>query len=302
MKTTKHHITNNLDSAKESRSQADRIAELETLLPVNANKNRTSESQLLLRMSKMEEINIQLENLLEDEKKKRSEVIANNAKFLSLVAHDLKNPFTTTIGILYLLQDHLNDLDKTEIQRLVDMAAISSVRTLNLLDSLLAWSILQNNQKSFNPEKINLREIIINEFESFNISAINKEITMDHSIAPGLHITADIQMVKTIFRNLISNAIKYSNTGGVIFICATEGRQFIEIEIRDNGIGMSQKTKEKLFKIDEFHSMTGTNSEQGTGLGILFCKEFIEMHGGKIWVESETGKGSVFKFTLPHYI
>ncbi len=302
MKKEAHRIINNSGPTKENRDQKQEFTEPKTSSSGNADNEETSESKLLLRLSEVEEINVQLEGLIEEDKKKISEVVASNAKFLSIVAHDLRNPFTTTIGVLDLLKDHLNDFDKTEIQRLVDMAAISSARALNLLDNLLAWSILQNKQKSFNPEKINLRELISNEFESFNLSAAQKQITMDHSIAPGLHVTADIQMVKTIFRNLIGNAIKYSNSGGVIFISATEGKQFIEIEVRDNGIGMSQKTKEKLFKIDEFHSMTGTNNEQGTGLGLLFCKEFIETHGGKIQVESEPGKGSKFRFTLPHYI
>jgi signal transduction histidine kinase len=302
VKKKEHNSINDLDSAKKSRFQKQEITEPGTPFLGNADKKGTSESQLLLRLSKMEELNVHLESLFEDGKKKLSEVVASNAKFLSIVAHDLRNPFTTTVSILDLLKDNLDDLDKPEVQRLIDMAAVSTVRTLNLLDNLLAWSLLQNKQKSFNPEKINLRELVINEFESFNLAATQKQITMNQTIAPGLHVTADIQMVKTIFRNLIGNAIKYSNTGGVIFISATEKKKFIEIEVRDNGIGMSEKTKEKLFKIDEFHSMTGTNNEQGSGLGLLFCKEFIEAHGGRIGLESEPGTGSIFRFTLPHYI
>lgn len=299
-------MINDLDSAKKSRFQKQELTEPGTPFPGNADNKETSEgtseSQLLQRLSKMEELNVQLESLFEDGKKKLSEVVERNAKFLSIVAHDLRNPFTTTVGILDLLKDNLDDLDKNEVQRLIDMAAVSTVRTLSLLDNLLAWSIIQNKQNSFNPEKINLRELITDELENFKLTAVQKQITMNHTIAPGLQVTADLQMVKTIFRNLIGNAIKYSNTGGVIQINATEGRQFIEIEVRDNGIGMPEKAKEKLFKIDEFHSTIGTNNERGNGLGLLFCKEFIDLHGGKIRVESEPGKGSIFRFTLPHYI
>ena len=302
MRTKAHNITNNLDSAKKSRLQKQEITEPGTPFLSSADKKGTSESQLLQRLSKMEESNVQLERLFEDSKMKLSEVVASNAKFLSIVAHDLRNPFTTTVSILDYLKDYLKDLDKAEIQKLIDIASISTVRTLNLLDNLLSWSILQNKQKSFNPEKINLHELISYEFESFKLSAVQKQITMNHSIAPDLYVTADIQMVKTIFRNLISNAIKYSNTGGIISINATEGKQFIEIEIRDNGIGMSQNIQNKLFKIDEFHSTTGTYNELGTGMGLLFCKEFVETHGGRIWLESEPDKGSIFRFTLPHYI
>lgn len=302
MKTKNQDITNHLESTPNNSSQKKEIFEPQTPSRGNIGKKETSESQLLLRLSKLEEINNQLEKLIDDSKQKLSEVVASNARFLSIVAHDLRNPFTTTVSILDLLKDHLNDIDQAELQRLIDIAAISTVRTLDLLDNLLSWSILQNKQKSFNPEKINLHELIAYEFESFNLSAAQKQLTLDHSIAPDLHITGDIQMVKTIFRNLISNAIKYSNPGGVIFICAAEGKQFTEIEVRDTGIGMSDKTKEKLFKIDEFYSQSGTNQEQGSGLGLLFCKDFIETHGGEIRVESTPGKGSSFRFTLPHYI
>ena len=109
-------------------------------------------------------------------------------------------------------------------------------------------------------------------------------------------------MTKAIFRNLISNAIKYSNPGGQVIISAIEGKQFVEIEVADNGVGISKETQDKLFKIDEFHSSIGTDNEHGTGLGLLFCKEFIDMHGGKIQIESEQGKGCKIKFDLPYYI
>jgi signal transduction histidine kinase len=109
-------------------------------------------------------------------------------------------------------------------------------------------------------------------------------------------------MVKTILRNLIGNAIKYTNNGGEITISATEGKRFIEIVVKDNGIGISPEAQRRLYKIHSFHSTTGTNNEKGTGLGLILCREFIEMHGGNIRIESEPGKGSKFKFTLPHYI
>jgi signal transduction histidine kinase len=109
-------------------------------------------------------------------------------------------------------------------------------------------------------------------------------------------------MVKAIFRNLISNAIKYTNVGGNISITAAEENRFVKIRVADNGVGITNQIKERLFKIDDFHSSPGTNNEHGTGLGLLFCKEFVDLHGGEIQVESEPGMGSIFKFTLPHYI
>lgn len=262
----------------------------------------TSESQLLLQLQEAEEINANLKELVEDSRRKLNETIAADARFLKLIAHDLRNPFSTTIGILDLLKESLDDWDKPAVEQLIDTALNSAVRALDLLVNLLAWSIIQNTERTFSPVKINLRELVINELESFNDSATLKQISMEHSIDPDLLVTADFEMVKTIFRNLISNAIKYTHDGGNIFIEAHEGKRFVKIEVRDNGIGMSQTTKEKLFKIDEFRSIMGTNNERGNGLGLLFCKEFIDLHGGKIEVESEPDKGSKFKFTLPHYI
>jgi len=260
------------------------------------------DSRLFLSLQKMEENNAHLEELLENTEKKMAETIATNARFLKIIAHDLKNPFSTTIGILDLLKESFDDWNHAEIRKLIDTASNSAIKALNLLDNLLAWSMSQNLEKTFCPVKINLCELVISEIECFNASAALKQIRIGQSITPDLHVTGDFDMVKTIFRNLISNAIKYTNTGGCIYISATEGKRFVKIEVRDNGIGMSQKTKEKLFKIDEFSSISGTSNEQGTGLGLLFCKEFIDIHGGKIQVKSESGKGSTFQFTLPHYI
>lgn len=256
--------------------------------------------KLLASSQKLEEINGYLEELVESERKKVNELIETNNRFLRIVAHDLRNPFSTTLSILDLLNESLEDYSKAEIQELLKAANNSAIKAQNLLESLLAWSMSQSLEKKFNPVKVNLRELVINEIERFNNAAILKRIDMDQSIDPNLHVSADFEMVKTIFRNLISNAIKYTRTGGEIFISASGGnKQFVKIEVRDNGIGMSQKTKEKLFKIDEFNSISGTNNEQGSGLGLLFCKEFIDLHGGTMSIESEPGKGSIFKFTLP---
>lgn len=256
--------------------------------------------KLLASSQKLEEINGYLEELVESERKKVNELIETNNRFLRIVAHDLRNPFSTTLSILDLLNESLEDYSKAEIQELLKAANNSAIKAQNLLESLLAWSMSQSLEKKFNPVKVNLRELVINEIERFNNAAFLKRIDMDQSIDPNLHVSADFEMVKTIFRNLISNAIKYTRTGGEIFISANGGnKQFVKIEVRDNGIGMSQNTKEKLFKIDEFNSISGTNNEQGSGLGLLFCKEFIDLHGGTMSIESELGKGSIFKFTLP---
>ena len=296
MNTKRKNILNNLDSAKKI---THRIYE-SSKAGATDDKNKTHELQL--RMQKLEKINTHLTNLVEEDKLKLAETVAENSRFLSIVAHDLRSPLCTTISVFDLLKEGISDYNKLEVEELIGIASNSAISTLSLLDNLLAWSVSQNTGKSFNPVKINLHDLVINEIESFNATTAQKQITITHSIVPNLHITADLQMTKTILRNLVSNAIKFTYTGGNISIGAKEGKKFVEIEVKDNGTGISEKTMKKLFRIDEFHSLSGTNNEQGTGLGLLFCKEFVGLHGGKIWVESELNKGSKFKFTLPHYI
>jgi signal transduction histidine kinase len=302
MDTKPQNILNNLTSVTNTPKPMNGELKIENPTAEISGTSKISKAQLLLRLKEMEDINAQLADIVIQGTKKIDDVVATNARFLSIVTHDLRSPIITAISILNLLQEQFSEYNETEIKRLINIASISTVRSLNLLENLLTWSVSQNKEKTFNPVKIDLNKLVISELEDFNTSATQKQLTLNHSIDPGLYITADFQMVKTIFRNLISNAIKYSNMGGHIFISATEGKQFVEIEVSDNGIGMSERVQKKLFKIDEFHSTTGTNNEPGTGLGLIFCKEFIDLHGGKIYTESESGKGSKFIFTLPHYI
>jgi len=296
MNTKRNNILNNLDLAKKTTHRVYANSKPESTDSTEKTKEH------LLQIHKLEEINAQLENRVEADSKKLAESVAKNSKFLSIVAHDLRSPLCTTIGIFDLLKKGITDGDKLEVEELIDIASNSANNTLSLLDELLAWSVSQNSEKSFNPIKINLNELINDELESFNTTTAQKQITITHSVVPNLYITADLQMTKTIFRNLISNAIKFTYTGGNISISATEGKKFVEIEVKDNGAGISEETLKKLFKTDKLQSLSGTNNERGTGLGLLLCKEFVGLHGGKIWVESEPGKGSKFKFTLPHYI
>ena len=261
-----------------------------------------TEKQLLLRLREMEEINTGLELLVEQRTNKLVEIISTNGKFLSIIAHDLRSPFSSIIGILELLKMSLKEFNKNEIEEYVDIVYKSANNTLVLLDNLLVWAVSQNKEKNFKPVKINLYELLREEIENLKTLADQKQITLSHLIKPEVNVTADLQMVKTILRNLISNAIKYTNVNGEIVINACELKKFVEVTVKDNGIGISDENKRKLFKIDAIHSTPGTQDEKGTGLGLLLCKEFVELHGGNIRIESEAGKGSKFAFTLPHYI
>jgi signal transduction histidine kinase len=250
----------------------------------------------------MQELNASLELLVEQRTSKLIEIVSTNGKFLSIIAHDLRSPFSSIISILELLKMSMKEFNKDEIQDYIDIVYKSANNTLTLLDSLLNWALSQNKEKNFKPVKINLFDLLKEEIESLKTLAGQKQITMSHSIDPGLNVVADLQMVKTILRNLISNAIKYTYDNGEITINALENNRYVEVSVKDNGVGISPEKQRKLFKIEAFHSTPGTHDEKGTGLGLLLCKEFVELHGGNIHIESEADRGTRFSFTLPHYI
>ena len=264
--------------------------------------DKASGDHIFFRLKEMEELNRHLEEIAEERKRELTEVAATHAKFVSIIAHDLRSPFHSIMAALELVKLKLEVYNIVDIENYIDMASESTIRTLNLLDNLLAWTISQNEEKNFKPVRIHLYSLLKSELENIKFSATQKQITLNQSVPLNLNVTADSEMFKTILRNLITNAIKYTNAGGEVNISASESGQFVEIVVRDTGIGMSQETQRKLFKIDSFSSKAGTNNERGTGLGLILCKEFVKMHGGIIHVESEPGKGSIFRFTLPHYL
>lgn len=263
---------------------------------------RSQKQFMSFRLREMRERNVSLENLLEQNKVKLEEVIAANRKFISIVGHDLRSPFSSILGALEMLKDGLEDYSLQDIERYVDMASNSANKTLSLLDNLLAWNIMQNIDKIINPVRLNLFELIDEEIENQGIRATQKQIVIYSSIDPKLMIVADIQMIRSIIRNLISNALKFSKVGGEINVSAFKNQQFVELQVEDNGVGISAEDLLKLYNPEIRHSTPGTRREQGTGLGLIICKEFVEMHGGSITVESETGKGSRFKITLPQNV
>ncbi len=280
----------------------DLSSESSGLYIVNTDNAEPSEKQILLQLQEMEELNSHLEKLLEQRTAEITEVVTTNSKFISILSHDLRGPFSSILGVLQILKKSLNDYNINEFEKYINIASDSANRTLNLLDELLEWTISQNLKKSFNPVKINIKELAEAEIVNMGFSAIQKQITLTHAIKSTLYVIADLQMIKTVLRNLVSNALKYTNIGGEISISASECKQFVEITVEDNGIGISTEAQKSLFKIDMFHSTKGTNNEKGNGLGLILCKEFVEIHGGKIRIDSEPGLGSKFTFTLPHYL
>ena len=240
-----------------------------------------------------------IEMELRNSEAKLKEANSTKDKFISILAHDLRSPFNSLIGFSELLIADIENYNNDEIKAIIENIYNVSIRTFNFLNELLEWARTQQNMVSFNPENIDLIQIL-NECIAITSNASNaKNIELEYEIPSDLSVFADINMLKTILRNLLSNAIKFTHKYGHIKVFACKKLSFIEITVSDNGIGMDSDTMQSLFKIGKTTSVNGTEGERGTGFGLLLCKEFVEKHAGRIWVESELGKGSNFKFTIP---
>ncbi len=227
---------------------------------------------------------------------------ANKDKFFSIIAHDLKSPFNAFLGLTEIMAEELQTMSLEEIQRIAISMQSSAKNLFSLLENLLQWSKIQQGKFEFKPINIGLNSLINFNIEIFLESSNIKGIEIINQISEDIEIEADVPMFNSITRNLISNAIKFTKKGGKIIIFSEKiDSQFIKISIKDNGIGMNEDILKKIFKIDEQSSRLGTEGESSTGLGLLLCKEFVEIHGGKIKVESVEGKGSIFSFTMKIY-
>ena len=239
------------------------------------------------------------EGQLKKSEARLSELNATKDKFFSIIAHDLKSPFNPILGFSNLLVEQIRDKDYKKIEQSGMIIQKSSQRAMDLLMNLLEWVRSQIGKMDFIPEKIEIAALIHQITELLNLSAKQKTISIYTELPENAFVIADRAMIGTVLRNLISNAIKFTNPGGEIVILAEPKKNELVISVSDKGVGIRKEVIEKLFRIDASHKTTGTQNEQGTGLGLILCKEFVEKHGGKIWVESEVGKGSKFCFTIP---
>ncbi|MDD2798840.1 MAG: hybrid sensor histidine kinase/response regulator [Bacteroidales bacterium] len=236
---------------------------------------------------------------LRQQSKELEELNSTKDKFFSIIAHDLRNPFSVLLGMSDLLLSNYDSYDDETRLELISIQNETTKQTFKLLENLLEWAKIQRSSFDFVKQKLNLKELVELNIAHHKEISKQKEIALTHSINDTISIQTDSNMVQTVLRNLIMNAIKFSNIGGSIVISAREEEEFIEISITDNGVGISPENLQKLFKIENSITTKGTANEKGTGLGLMLCKEFVEKQGGRIWVESEMGKGSSFKFTTP---
>ncbi|MCB2195315.1 MAG: PAS domain-containing sensor histidine kinase [Bacteroidetes bacterium] len=238
------------------------------------------------------------ENTLIRSEERLRELNATKDKFFSIIAHDLKNPFNDLMGFTQLLALNIDKYDKQKIEQFTHIIHQSSKLAYNLLENLLDWSRSQTGTLKFKPEKISISELISENIDLLESTARNKNIRIYSEVNGETFAFADKNMVRTILRNLISNAIKYTNQGGHIRIVGNCSKT-CKISVSDSGIGISSENIKKIFKIDESFSTLGTEREKGTGLGLILCKEFVEKNGGRLKIKSRPNEGSTFIFTLP---
>jgi two-component system sensor histidine kinase/response regulator len=239
---------------------------------------------------------------LEHANQELSQVNANKDKFIAILVHELRSPFNGILGFLSTLEEDINLCTTEELGEQLSYINDAAKSTYHLLEDTLSWVMAESGQIPYLPEEFDLEEISNRIIKDLSLNANIKNIDISYVGLPQNIISADIKMVSMLLRNLISNALKFSNEGGSIKIDATVDAMETTVIVSDNGIGIPVETIPKIFDIAEKVTTKGTANEKGTGLGLLICKEFIERHGGKICVESTVGVGSDFKFTIPIHL
>ena len=241
-----------------------------------------------------------VEELQKENERRLKELNATKDKFFSIIAHDLMNPFHTLIGFSSLLISQTAKKDLDGVLLSAKLMQDAAGKTRNLLKNLLEWSYTQTGNISFKPENLDLQTIMQEVLGLLQVNAEQKGIEINVELPSSVNIYSDKNMLSTILRNLISNAIKYTYPGGRINIYAEKMDTEWLFKVKDNGLGMKPEVYKNIFEIGVHHSELGTEKEQGTGLGLILCKEFVESHRGKIWVESNIREGSTFSFTIPY--
>lgn len=236
--------------------------------------------------------------VIEEQKNHLEELIQTKDRFLSIIAHDLKNPFNSLLGFADLAYNDFDEITDTEKKSYLNVIRQSGQHIYALLDNLLSWSRAQSGRIDFYPEPVSLTETIENAVELVRSSADNKQIALFTDFSKDVFVKADKNMLSTILRNLLTNAIKFTPNGGSVTVSSRINTKKVTVSVTDTGIGMTPDELDKLFKLDGGLKNAGTANETGTGLGLILCQEFMALHKSKIVAESTPGKGSTFSFTL----
>ena len=232
-------------------------------------------------------------------KSELEQLVATKDKFFSIIAHDLRGPFSGFLGLSEILMNEYELLEKEDVIQISESMNKAAKRLFEFLENLLEWSSTQTGKLELHPTNLDISTIANKTIAILSTTANEKKISLSSNIPSNTYVFADSNIAFTILRNLVSNSIKFTNSDGYIIISTTESENFISISVADNGIGMNDDIKAKLFKVDKKYSSHGTNNETGTGLGLILCKELVEKSGGTISVESTPNIGSTFTFSLP---
>ncbi|MES2133709.1 MAG: hybrid sensor histidine kinase/response regulator [Bacteroidota bacterium] len=251
--------------------------------------NQELEQRVLERTLELENLNHELQalNLSKD-------------KFLSVISHDLRNPLTSLLASADTLTRDADRLQPNQIRLFSGIISKTSRRILSQLNELVDWAKNQREKTTFRPEKLHLRQGVNESLELLRANAAQKEVILENNTDEEIYVRADALMLRSILQNLVTNAIKFTPSGGgTVTVSAYPVDELVEICIKDSGIGMSEETRNALFGPVTSASLMGTNQEKGTGLGLMLVKDFVLQHGGKIQVDSEPGKGTCIRFTMP---
>jgi PAS domain S-box-containing protein len=223
-------------------------------------------------------------------------------KFFSIIAHDLRGPFNGLFGLLDMVREDFDEIGVKTVKENLETINYILRNLFQLLEDLLEWGRIQRNAIEFSPINENISRTIKNVVDLYSINAKNKNINLSVELPDCLNVAYDKKMISTVVRNLLTNAIKFTQPWGSIKIITENEADQVKVTVQDTGIGISNNNLQRLFNLTEYFSTQGTNNEGGTGLGLILCKEFVEKHGGKISVETELKKGSIFSFTIPKKI
>jgi signal transduction histidine kinase len=235
-------------------------------------------------------------------KRQREELDALNAtkdRLFSVIGHDLRGPFMGLLGALELLRDSANDMDADTMHELIENLYGSAEKTYHLLENLLEWSRSQQRLVEVTPAPVQLRALVEENAQVFDVAARQKSVSVHIEIPGDLVVFADRDMISTVVRNLINNAIKFTGSDGGVTVTAEQRNELVLVEVEDTGIGIGAEEADRLFSVDGSFTRRGTQGEAGSGLGLLLAKDYVLRNGGTISVESEPGRGSKFVFTLP---
>lgn len=242
---------------------------------------------------------INLRNLHKGHDLEVKHLIKKNRKLLAIVGHDIRNSISLIIGYLSLTKESIDSLNKKEIEVNIDSALFSAGKSITLLDSLLKWALAENDITSFKQEYIDIAKLVQEEVEHIKTFADQKQITLTAHNIPHIKVFIDENMIRTVFRNLLNNAIKYTFIRGDVAIQAIQKDNLIEVTVKDNGIGIKEDMQNMIFEPKNLEFALGSEDKSKSGFGLFICNEIIDLHKGQLWMTSTKDVGSEFKFTLP---